>query len=94
MNSREVLEYLERLVSEGRLTRTSKDDRLSKGVRYETKEGSQLQLDLGNDLAFFQGEVLRLRGDGQRRATLTLEGDRINTNEAALIEGLEYRADH
>lgn len=94
MYSSEVLSYLEGRVQVGDLKRSSNDDRLSKGIRYETSSGAQLQLDLGNDLAFFEGAVLRLNGDGQRRATLTLEASRLDVDAAESIGGVEHRLNH
>lgn len=95
MNSRDVLRVLEELASDGDLRRISSDARLTKGIRYVTKAGRQVQVDLGNAVAELQGGRLTLKDAGQARATLVLEkssADRLLVAEAEAIDGVEHRS--
>lgn len=95
MTTKEALEALETLVVEGRLRRISSDDRLTKGIRYETSSGRQLQLELGNVVAQKMSGRLSLKDEGQARATLVLEADprvpALTLQGATEISGVEYR---
>lgn len=82
------------MAAEGVLRRTSSDNRLTKGIRYETVSGQQLQLDLGNAVARQQDGRLKLNDAGQHRATVVLEdgsGGTIASSKEATIAGVEYR---
>ena len=96
MTTKDVLEALEMMVVEGRLQRISGDDRMTKGVRYETKSGRQLQLELGNVVAQNVSGRLLLKDEGQLRATLVLEagehGVVLAPRGATEINGVEYRS--
>ena len=103
MNSREVLEHLEEQVALGLLSRTTSEERATKGIRYETVLGRQLQVDLGNAVAARVrvadgSHRLVLRDVGQRRATLTFEatppGPVVDWSKAESIQGVTFREKH
>lgn len=95
VDSRDVLRMLEEMAADGDLRRISSDARLTKGIRYVTRSGRQVQVDLGNSVAEFQGGRLSLRGPGQARATLVLErtsADRLVAAGTMAIDGVEHRS--
>ena len=98
VTARDVLQALEEMVVAGRLRRTSSENRLTKGIRYETRSGRQLQLELGNTVAKQRDGRLYLDEDGQSRATLVLEagpGGVVQAPSGANnIAGAEYRTSH
>lgn len=95
VTAKDVLQALEEMVVAGRLRRTSSENRLTKGIRYETRSGRQLQLELGNAVAKKKGESLYLDEDGQARATLVLKAGPSGIIQAPAgandIAGVEYR---
>jgi hypothetical protein len=88
------LDVLEAMAAEGKIRRISSDNRLTKGIRYETVSGQPLQLDLGNAVARLDAGRLKLNDTGQNRATVVLESDPGGTvvpAREADVAGIEYR---